>query len=173
MGDTETKKIYDFVGGIQGNYVDTITEGVSADHPDLENPCRIEYIPDRDFWSALKIAFKQLFGFKGTVISQRVYPEKAIKHDVQESTEPGVPDKYIVIQEDEYENQPWLEKEEQDFEGSLAKLEKDLNAAKKDGMMKEVERMEAEDEGKREKEPSSRGRRRNRKSGSSMDEMFD
>lgn len=159
MANREAKRIKDFVDGIEGTWVDTIMEGVEADDPNLENPCRIKYHPDIDIFKTPIKALMAMVGRKPTQVSNRVYPKDAIKHRVLESEEKGVPERVVVIFEDERGNQPFLEKMGEEFEGSIAKVNKKLSDTEKESLHKDIQRMEEEDEDKRDdKEPSSRGR---------------
>lgn len=173
MANRESKRLIDLVDGIQGTWVDTITEGVQSQDPNLENPCRIKYIPDVDVFKHPVKALKMMFGAKPTEVSNSVYPKEAVKHKVLDHTEEGVPERVVVILEDEMGNQPLLEKLGMEFEGSISKISKKLSETEKESLHKDIEKMESQDEEKRESsEPSSRSRRRGGMDRDRMEDFF-
>lgn len=158
----DAKRLMDFVDGIQGTYVDTVKEGVQADDPNLDNACKIEYIPDTHVFKAFRRSMAMLFGRKPTVLTNRVYPESAIKHKTFQSDEEGVPEKVVYILEDQHGNAPVLEAVGREHEQSIAKAEKEKSSSEKQKTHQEIQQMEQNDEDKRsEREPSApRGSRR-------------
>lgn len=172
MANKKAKLIYDFVDGIQGTFVDKVRKGVTADDPNLDNAVKIEYVPLNPVKSAIGKITKMFFGATPTEISESIYPDSAIDEITQQSTEPGVPERAVIIRENQHERQPWLEKQGEEFESSIAKLEKEKSEAEKEGMMKDIDKMESEDKNKRDKSEPRGGRRRNRGGEDRISDMF-
>jgi hypothetical protein len=175
MASKEAKRLYDFVDGIQGTYVNTVKDGVQADDPNLDNPCKIEYIPDQPVFKAMRRAVKMLFGVNTTVMTNRVYPEEAIKHKTLSSDEEGVPNRAVFILEDEHENQPLLEAVKMDFSESVAKMSKKKSESEKKQMHSDIQGLEEEDKDKRDSSEPNKprgGRRRGGGDDKGIRDMF-
>jgi len=174
MARKEAKRIFDLVDCIQGTYVDTITDGVTADNPDIANPCRIEYIPDKPAFKGMREMFSFFFGRGSTVVTNRVYPKEAISHYTLENTsEEGVPSRVVVIEEDQHRNQTWLDQVHEAFQQSITEAQEKLNQAQKGRMETEIDKMESEEQSRQQSEPSGGGRRRSSSdSPNSIEDLF-
>lgn len=171
MASREAKRIDDLVGNIEGTFVETVEEGVQADDPNLENPCKVKYIPDIDVFKHPIKSILMMFGKKPTVTSKRIYPKSAVQEKIWEGDEEGAPKHIVVIYEDQYGNQPYLRKLKEGFDGSIADIEKEKSETEKESLHKDIQRMEEEDENKRDNsEPRSRGGSRSRRD--RMEEFF-
>lgn len=173
MARNEAKRIFDLVDCIQGTYVDTITDGVTADNPDCENPCKVEYHPDQPAFKGIRTMASFFLGRGSSVVTNRVYPKEAISHYTLENhSEEGVPERVVVIEEDQHGNQTWLDQVHESFDKSIARMSEQLSRARKGQMETEIDKMENEEQSRQQNEPSGGSRRSRNDNAQSLEDLF-